>query len=422
MKKESIKKTEEENTFQVNKFVYQTKNIVFPDATEILKFGLLQGVAAIPTVGPALSKLLSFFWPENESTLWEDILTEVEKMIDEKNLETIQEILQGTINELKTKIDHVSVLVETNPGAEGTRESFVNLSDYMVGLNKKFNSFNKPKVNYAVLPMYSALVSLILSYWINGIENKSEIGLTELDIEKLEYTINYLYDESVNYIEDMYDGFLQDAYNNSDAGEIVNNIMSVHEHIRMNGIEFIDIWENIKENLSITDVFYINTLTYSTFFGRQTSKSKYLALSDENDFPEYLKPNLINKKRNKLKKLICFTLAIRGYRVGGIEVVFEDDTSYKLGECIGQGTPIDLNGRLIKSIEAWGDGAVDELAFHLSDGQTMTFGSRGSDKGMHFYLGDEHHISGLFLSNDDRNLMGQVANFGVSYQLNEPSE
>lgn len=420
MKKDLTNKTEE-NTFEVNDFLYSTKKLVFPDATEILKFGLLQGISAIPEVGPTLSALLSFFWPKNESTLWEDILTEIQGMIDEKNLETIQGILNGTINELKAKIDHVSVLIETNPGAKGTRESFVNLSDYMVGLNRTFISFNE-QVNYAVLPMYSALVTLNLSYWINGVENNSEIGLTELDISKLKYSINYLYDESVRYIEDMYDGILQDAYNNSDAGGIVNNIMSVHENMSINGIEFVDIWKNIKENLSITERFYINTLTYSTFFGRQTSKSKYLALSDEKDFPECLKPNLINKKRNKMKKLIVFTLAIRGYRLGGIEVVFEDDTSYKLGECSGQGATVDLNGRFISSIEAWGDKAVDELAFHLSDGHTMTFGSRGSDKVMQFYLGDEHHIAGLFLSNDDSNLMGQVANFGVSYQLNEPRE
>ncbi|MCK3668750.1 hypothetical protein [Photorhabdus noenieputensis] len=104
-------------------------------------------------------------------------------------------------------------------------------------------------------------------------------------------------------------------------------------------------------------------------------------------------------------------------RVGGLTVVFDDGSSHRLGTISGETASISLNGSRITSLEVWGNGAVDQAVFTLSDGRSLSFGAPGTSRYRKFYVGESHYIAGIYLSSDYSPLAGQAANIAVSYQL-----
>ncbi|WP_024531413.1 insecticidal delta-endotoxin Cry8Ea1 family protein [Serratia fonticola] len=392
---------------------------IYYDVSGMLKSVLLQSLSLIPAAGGALSFLVGLFWPNKKSNLWEQALSQVQHMIEVSALKVITGILSGDIAYMQTRMQSVAYMMENFPNSPETKDSFNNLADDLDGFHNKFKSFDDT-TNYNILPMYSITVTLQLVYWINGLEKYDQLGLSKIEVAKLERFINNTFGESKIYIDDMYDENLNNAYNNSYPNDVVNNVMSVQGHCRLHGIEYISIWTKIKDNRSLSKEFYIDTISYSTFFGRQTPKVISLALTDESEMYPPFKPNLINGRRNKIKKVTGFIIRIGGApRVGGIKIVFEDDSSYDLGSITSETNTFELKDSVIKSVEAWGDGAIDQLTFNLSDNRVFSFGQMYSTNYMRFAVSEQHHIAGLFLANDGKGLAGQAANFGVSYQIDE---
>lgn len=394
------------------------------DVSGILKSVLQKGVSFIPTVGPALSFMIGFFWPQKKSDLWQQVLDLVDQKIRESELKVIRGILSGDLAYKKMRMEAVATMMEKSPGTPETRATFNNLADEFYGFQEKFSSFKEDdSTNYLILPMYSITVMLELVYWINGLEKKDQLGLSYIEVAKLEGYVNETFDTARKYIEDMYKEKLEDAYENSPGDDIVNNVMSVHGYCQLNGVEYISIWRKIKEAQSISKQFYVDVLTYSIFFGRQTPKLKYLALTDAEDMPPPFRPNIVNGKRTKIRHITgCITRIGGTARVGGLKLDFEDGSTYDLGTITGETRSISLNGSTITSVEVWGRGAIDELRFNLSDGRVFSFGEMGTTNYMRFSISEEHHIAGMFLSSDATGLARQAANFGVSYQLNEDFE
>ncbi|WP_289993449.1 insecticidal delta-endotoxin Cry8Ea1 family protein [Photorhabdus laumondii] len=403
-------------TIVANEYAVKTSAVEW-DVTDIVKNAIIGGISFIPSVGPAISFLVGLFWPQSKENIWEGIVKQIERMIEESALKTIKGILAGDIAYIQERMATVADLLDKHPGSEEARSAFNNLAENIDGYHKKFNNFSDD-VNYQILPMFSTTVMMQITYWVAGLERRNEIGLSDIDIEKVRGLIKKTVEQANSYINNIYDRELNDALNNSTADTVANNVMSVHGHCRLHGIEYISIWDKLSEAESVNNRIYVDVLSYSTFFDRQTAKARIQALTPEKDMAPPLKPALNGGKRRKIDSLTGHIVRIGGApRVGGLTVVFDDGNSHRLGTISGETASISLNGSRITSLEVWGNGAVDQAVFTLSDGRSLSFGAPGTSRYRKFYVGESHYIAGIYLSSDYSPLAGQAANIAVSYQL-----
>lgn len=408
--------TEYSNTAAIVPYnVYATSAFEFDwDSSAILKQAVLKGISFIPYVGDYLSSIIDFFWKDQERDIWQEILGRVQQLIEENVLKAIKGILLGDIAELKGKIASVVAALQDQPGTPEAKSLFMSVSVHLDSVQRKFTTFDH-KTNYHILPMYSATALMQIMYWTMGIERKDDIGLNSNEVGQLQRNIDLLVKHVEGYIQGIYDTELEIQYNDSAPNTVANNVMYVHGYCRVHGLEYTEIIQNIQKNGSNTKGLYLKTLSYSTFFGWPTSQARILALKDEINMPEPFKPKLVNGRINQIKSVKGFIRRIGGaLRVGGLEVTFENGNKYKQGTVTGESSSIDLNGCVIETIETWGNGAIDEAKFTLSDGRTLTVGQRYSTNYRKFAL-EGHYISGIFIANDRSELVGQAANICVSY-------
>ncbi|OKO94984.1 toxin PirB [Xenorhabdus eapokensis] len=104
------------------------------------------------------------------------------------------------------------------------------------------------------------------------------------------------------------------------------------------------------------------------------------------------------------------------FRVGGIKITFANGSSYTLGTVTSETSSIELNDSVIERLEVWGNGAVDEALFTLSDGRQLRVGERYA-RNYRDYAVDGHYIAGLYLASDEPSLAGQAAGIAVSYHM-----
>ncbi|KMJ44050.1 insecticidal delta-endotoxin Cry8Ea1 family protein [Xenorhabdus khoisanae] len=385
------------------------------DMSSIIKDAIIGGIGFIPGAGPAMSFLLGLFWPQQKDNTWEQILQKVEQMIEDAALKTIKGILNGDIQEIKGKMEHVEYMLENSPGSQESRDAYMFLARYLVSVEEKFKSFDN-KTNYQILPMYSNTLMLQAPYWKMGIEKKGDIGLTDIEVDELNQLINKLVVNANNYIRTMYTNQYDDAINTSTAESVTNNLFSVRGYCLLHGLECLEFIEHIQ-NDSLESGFYPKTISYSTVFDRPTNKTRIQALTEDDQTQEPLKPSLVNGKYNKIKSLTGYVQRIgNAPRVGGITIIFDNDSSHTLGTVTSETRSIELSGSVITSLEVWGNGAVDEALFRLSDGRQFSFGQRYAKKYRKFAV-DGHYIAGLYLASDEPSLAGQTAGIVVSYHM-----
>ncbi|MBD2798242.1 toxin PirB [Xenorhabdus sp. 18] len=385
------------------------------DASGIIKDAIIGGIGFIPGPGPAISFLLGLFWPQQADNTWEQILQKVEQMIEDAVLKTIQGILNGDIQEIKGKMEHVQYMLETSPGSQESREAYMFLARYLVSIDEKFKSFDN-KTNYQILPMYTNTLMLQVPYWKMGIEKQKDIGLSDIEVNELKQLIDKLYTKANSYIHETYTREYNDAINTSTAANITNNLFSVRGYCLLHGLECLEMIEHLQKN-SLESGFYPKTISYSTVFDRQTPKMRIQALTEDDQMQEPLKPSLINGKYNQIKSLTGYVRRIgNAPRVGGMTITFANGASYTLGTVTSETTSIELNGSVIESLEVWGDGAVDEALFTLSDKRLFRIGERYARK-YKKYAVDSHYIAGLYLASDEPSLAGQAAGIAVSYHM-----
>ncbi|MBC8949662.1 MULTISPECIES: insecticidal delta-endotoxin Cry8Ea1 family protein [Xenorhabdus] len=385
------------------------------DMSSIIKDAIIGGVGFIPGAGSAMSFLLGLFWPQQKDNTWEQILQKVEQMIENAVLQTIKGILNGDIQEIKGKMEHVQYMLETSPGSQESHDAYMFLARYLVSIDEKFKSFDN-KTNYQILPMYTNTVMLQIPYWKMGIEKKNDIGLTDIEVNELKQLIDKLVDKAKSYIHTMYTNEYNDAINTSTASSVTNNLLSVRGYCLLHGLECIELIEHLQNN-SLESGFYPKTISYSTVFDRQTNKMRIQALTEDDQMQEPFKPSLINGKYNKIQSLLGYVQRIgNAPRVGGIKITFANGSSYTLGTVTSETSSIELNDSVIERLEVWGNGAVDEALFTLSDGRQLRVGERYATK-YRKYAVDGHYIAGLYLASDEPSLAGQAAGIAVSYHM-----
>ncbi|CNE45835.1 delta endotoxin%2C N-terminal domain [Yersinia nurmii] len=408
--------TEYNNTASLIPYhVYATSAYEFDwDSSAILKQAIIKGISFIPYVGDYLSSIIDFFWKDQERDIWQEILSRVQQLIEENVLKAIQGILLGDIAELKGKIASVISALQDHPGTPEAKSLYMSVSVHLDSVQRKFTTFDH-KTNYHILSMYSTTALMQIMYWTMGIERKDEIGLNNNEVGQLQRNIDQLVKHVEDYIQGIYDAELDIQYNDSSPNTVANNVMYAHGYCRVHGLEYTEIIQNVQKNGSNTEGLYLKTLCYSTFFGWPTSQARILALKDEINMPEPFKPSLVNSRINQIKSLKGYIQRIGGaLRVGGFEIIFANGNRYQQGTVTGESSSIELNGSLINTLETWGNGAIDEAKFTLSDGRTFTVGQRYSTNYRKFAL-DGHYISGIFVSSDRKELAGQAANICVSY-------
>ncbi|OTA21408.1 CryIII delta-endotoxin [Xenorhabdus beddingii] len=385
------------------------------DVSSKIKDAIIGGVGFIPGPGAALSFLLGLFWPDKKDNTWDEILKRVEQMIENAVLQAIKGILNGDIQEIKGKMEHVYDILETSPGSQEAHDAYMFLARYIISIDEKFKSFDD-KTNYQILPMYTSTLMLQIPYWKLGIEKKTDIGLTDIEVNELKQLIDKLVTRANDYIHTMYTREYNNAVNTSNADNITNNLLSVRGYCLLHGLECLEMIEHLQNN-SLVSGFYPKTISYSTVFDRATNQMRIQALTKDDQMTAPFKPSLINGKYNQIKSLVGYVQRIgNAPRVGGIRIVFSDDTSSTLGTVTSETKSIDLNGSVIVSLEVWGNGAVDEAFFTLSDGRQLRVGERYAQK-YRKYAVDNHYIAGLYLASDAPSLAGQAAGIAVSYHM-----
>ncbi|SFN65857.1 insecticidal delta-endotoxin Cry8Ea1 family protein [Xenorhabdus japonica] len=385
------------------------------DMSSIVKDAIIGGIGFIPGAGQAMSFLLGLFWPQQKDNTWEQILQKVEQRIENATLKTIKGILNGALQEIKGKIENVKYMLETSPGSKESHEAYMFLARFLVSIDERFKSFDN-KTNYQIMPMYTNTIMLQIPYWKMGVEKKNDIGLTDIEVNELKQLIDKLVGQAKDYINTMYTNEYKNTIDTSKPQDITNNLLSVRGYCLLHGLECIELIEHLKNN-SFKSGFYPKTISYSTVFDHPTPEMKNQAIKEDDKMQEPFKPSLINGKYNKIKSLVGYVQRIgNAPRVGGIKITFANGSSYTLGKVTSETNSIELNDSVIEMLEVWGNGAVDEALFTLSDKRTLKIGQRYAKK-YRKYAVDGHYIAGLYLANDEPSLAGQAAGIAVSYHM-----
>lgn len=387
------------------------------DFAEIIKKTVTNGLSFIPGPGPLLSSLATIFWPAQKPDVWAEFAEKIAGLIDTKIMESINGLLSGDIAQIQARMETVSGLMSSDLGSPETRSAYNNLAEDMDGLDKKFMAFSD-EINHQILPLLSITALLQITYWITGLERSSEIGLSDTDIKKLRGLVSRAKTRVDAHVSKLYDNVLTKALLDSDATTVANNVMAAHGYYRLHGMEYIELTDKLVKSESLAKKQSVHTISYSTFFGRQTANARLQALKPESMMPPPLKPTLTNTQAfNKIASITGLQVDIGGVpRVGGITVVFESGDAYTMGKGRTAGT-FEIGESEITSLEVWGRNAVDKMTFTLTDGRTFSIGERGADIYEKLYAGSAHAIAGIYLSNDAPALAGQAAAIAVSYRM-----
>lgn len=385
------------------------------DVASLIKAAILKGVSYIPSVGSAFSFLLGLFWPEKQSNLWKEILAKTEQMIEEANLKTIKGILQGTIDELERKITHVTSLLDKNPGTSEAHDAYMFLARYLIGLEKRFKSFDD-KTNFQILPLYSMTLALQSIFWRMGQEKSAEVSLSDIEFNEV-YNLNkQLLGEAKDYISAVYQAEYKRVVNTATAATIVQDLMPVRGHALLHGVEILEMLEH-KFTTPIESPLTARTISYSGLFGRSTAKLMTLALVSDEKMPEPLKPVWLGNQYNRITKITGHIQRIGGApRVGGVTILYANGSTYTMGTRNTESVSYELGGTVIRSIEVWGSQAIDKIVFTFDSGKTFSFGETPSGNYRKYAL-PGHCISGFFIASDAPSLAGQAAGLLVSYNL-----
>ncbi|QGH60543.1 insecticidal delta-endotoxin Cry8Ea1 family protein [Serratia proteamaculans] len=403
-----------ENTNQMIPYNTYNRSVFEFDWNGVVKDTIINGVGFIPEIGPYLSFIISLFWRDTQVNIWSSIVERLKEYVEERIVTAIRGILLGEMAQLQGKIASVEAAFTDHPGSVEARDLYMSVNVILDSVHLQFTTFER-KHNYQILPLYSTTILLQLMYWTMGIERRKEIGLNDNQVNEIQHNIDTLTKHAEEYISDLYSVELETQFNISTPRNIATNVMNVHYHCGIHGMEYLEIVRNVHKNGTIGKSFYPKTLCYSTLFGYNTSQARIMALKDESERVQPIKPNMINGRYNQIKSITGYDVRIGNTpRVGGIEITFENGDTYHQGSRSGESKTIELNGRVIKSIETWGTDALDELMFTLDDGTLFKVGQRYSQNYHKFYA-DAHYIAGIFLSSDRRELVGQAANICIMF-------
>lgn len=387
------------------------------DYSAIIKSSVMFGLGQIPVVGKALSTIVGLFWPKNEKDVWQKSLDELREYIDNQILATIQGILNGELREIQKKMEYVARLLEESPGSPEACSEYKNLQFYLVGKDEKFRSFDE-LTNYKLMPMYASMILLQASYWKMGIDKKDQIGLSSIDLNSLKNHIDDLADSSRNYINRIYETELDRTYENSRPDEVANNMFAVRGYSLLHGVEAVEVVKNIRD-LDFDKRFNINVISYSTAVGTITGGMIAQALTPDSEMAQPLCPEVFGQQANRIVQIIGYSgPRINSlFRIGGLEIIYENGDSSLLGERVGNRDVFDLNGSLIKTVEMRYQGLMDEVKFTLFDGGVMQVGQGESYSGYVKYEVEGHYISGVFLSRDRATYPGRTSTASVSFNM-----
>ncbi|XP_074025307.1 uncharacterized protein [Leptinotarsa decemlineata] len=395
------------------------------DINALAKKLVVFGVSQIPDVGVYLSPLIGFFWPDSKPNVWDQVKDQVEKMIDTKTNEVITGILGGDLRQYKERI---IVLKEDMDKHKNVSAYYMNLAEDLIGFEQKF-TFKKTdnsragEINYLLLPMYSALVSLKMTLYQFGILNRERIGLSEDDVQKLkDYSKRLIQgtDNAIEYITSVLNDRIDYQLNTCNPDHVYDVLVTVRTYCGLNGTEYFAYWKHILEHPESETKPYNDAITYSTVFGRPTPIQARQIVPEEVQQP--LQPKLVNGKRNKISGVDVWIWRINNGdgppKIGGLKVYFENGDTYELGKWSAEKHYVQFKGAFCTRLSVWGNGALDYLEFALSDGRVLECGTKDDARGVYtdFQL-ENHHIAGIFLGNDVAGLGGQAANIAVSYQL-----
>lgn len=389
------------------------------DYSATIKYAVVTGLGYIPMVGGVLSKLTSMFWPTKKDNVWERTLREIKDYIDHVNLTTIQGILNGEIQEIYVKMERVSNLLENNPNTQESLDAYKNLSDYLVGKDRKFRSFSDAKVNYQLLPMYASMILLQVSYWRSGVERNQDIGLTELDIKTIERDIQNLVKSAEEYVQNTYSDELDRVLDNAPATSLANDMFTVRGYCLLHGVEAVRVIESIMRD-GLDNGFNIDVISYSTLVeGTITAGALTQALKRDEKMKQPLRPEWKGDNVNQIASITGYV----GPRIdsldtiGGLRIRFEDGAEYELGATSGASYSIQLNGSKLARVEVWFQGLLEGVLFTLDDDRTLQIGAGSSRARYRKFEVDNHYISGLFLDRDQSTYRGRSATMSVSYHI-----
>lgn len=358
-------------------------------------------------------ELILSFWPENQPSLWEEILDLIKPLLEKNITEIIQESIQNDLDIYKDKLKN---LTSENRGQESYMSvalDLVGIEDRFVYINSNMNNYNY--TNSYVLPIYSNIVSMKLHFYTLGVQYNNTLNLSKEDVEQILMYTEETYNKAYQHIANVSESVLDYAYNYSESPGIFNSLMSIRSHLAIHGNEYIPIWKHILENPLSNDEVYNPVISYSTFFGKPTAN--LYAQSTPVDVPPPLNPRQHSNKTVQLTTVIVYLWCDNPFvlSIGGAKIIFKDGETYMMGTKTAMVESFDLEGSQIVQLSAFGNGKIDGLKFYLSNGQIKSFGMVNSSSFEDFKLSD-HYISSFYLSSDDPDLNGQAANLAVSYQ------
>ncbi|CAG9864433.1 unnamed protein product [Phyllotreta striolata] len=387
------------------------------DVNELAETIISTGATYVPYVGEILSSIVEYFWPKEEVDVWDQIVDKVSDLIDEKIRSAVYDLLAGDLSHYKSRISLLDYEIQHPNITKSLKNHYINIAEDLIGFEKKFVFQNSPdavNTNFFILPLYSNVITLKMTFYLYGIKNWQLLGLDpDEHVNRLKYyTYKLLYDHegALNHVNTVVEKKLARAYAYTYPEHIYDTFANLRQFAALNGFEFLPVWKAMVARPLAEARPEIPAVAFSTQFGRNTAKQSAQILQPA--VP--LQPDVINGTLNVPKKIFIFTTPRN--RIGGLKIIYENGDAVFTGPTRkGAHVVVDLQGSDIEFIGVRGTGQIEGMQFGLSDGRKVSAGvATGAFRRFRM---KNHRIVGILMTNSlVRVPKEQAANIAVSYQ------
>ncbi|MGW6290949.1 insecticidal delta-endotoxin Cry8Ea1 family protein [Streptomyces sp. NPDC055107] len=223
-------------------------------ALDISKGMLCLVISEVPVVGPIAAVLLDVFWPfgEKDTSVWDSIEAQVEKVVDTKLTSFYQELVGNTLKGLRDQIAVYSDMVtkaRTPQQKEDARNTWTAIHSSIVQFRPQFLTPASPAHTYDVLPLMVQFANLHALLLRDLLHNADLLGWEKEKVADVTAELTTWFSgttiEEKPYIKGVDGGYI--------------------EHVKqayLDGIKATDDWQ---QTFDFQRVMYVNAIEYAVY-------------------------------------------------------------------------------------------------------------------------------------------------------------
>ncbi|KNA26237.1 hypothetical protein ACO03_21420 (plasmid) [Pantoea ananatis] len=172
----------------------------------ILQFAASQ----IPVAGGVASTLLSIFWPQNQTDVWQSIAARVKSLVDDEIDSEEQAVLQNKTDEMKDKIATYSGQLARHE-YDLALNTFNALITYFDAIEDNFK-LNGHNFSQSFTPVFAAAINLKIAFYVDSYVAKDSMGLSSDQVNDICTMLSSTVTQAKSYLSDLETNVLNREY------------------------------------------------------------------------------------------------------------------------------------------------------------------------------------------------------------------